>query len=108
MKKMLSDEQKKELDNKVREIVIDVDELSSYEWDSNPYCVEPQLAGGSGCGVWNEDEELSVQAKTLIECIKVDGIWEYITMSDDDIEDEDLCEKLANEACQYLSKYITY
>lgn len=105
---MLSDEQKKELDDKVRDIVIDVDELSSYKWDSNPYCVEPQLAGGSGCGVWNKDEELSVQARTLIQYIKADGIWEYITMSDDDIEDDDLCEKLANEAYEYLSKYITY
>ena len=55
--KKLNEALKKELLKKVDEMEINVEELSSYHWESNPYGVESQLIGTSGEGQWDENEE---------------------------------------------------
>ena len=69
---MLNETIKKQLLNKAETIDIDVSELESYHWDDNPYGLEPALACGSACGVWDEEEEWKEQCKLLAEWVKAD------------------------------------
>jgi len=57
---------------------IEVSELSSAVWNSNPYDVEPQLAGGSGTYDYDENEYRAAQIKKAIEYIEADGAIEYL------------------------------
>ena len=54
--KKLNEALKKELLKKVDEMEINVEELKSYHFEKNPYCVEPQLIGTSGEGQWDENK----------------------------------------------------
>ena len=103
--KKLNEKLKKELLKEVEKIEIDVGQLDSYHIDRNPYCVEPQLAGGSSCGVWNENEEWQEQIKKMKKFIEADGAGEYLTLADDDWDnqDENDCSTLTNECINYLS-----
>lgn len=103
--KKLNEKLKKELLKKIEQIEIDVSELDSYHWDSNPYCVEPQLAGGSGCGMWNENEEWQAQIQKIKTYIAEDGAGEYLKLSSEDWDNEDDgdCTTLTNECLNYLS-----
>lgn len=95
---MLDETIKKELLNKAETIDIDVSELESYHWDNNPYDLEPALARGSACGVWDEDEEWKEQLRTLADWVKADGLGEYATLADD----EDLDGQMSLEAYNWL------
>lgn len=95
---MINETIKKELLNKIEEIEIDVSELESYHWDNDPYGLEPALACGSACGVWDEDEEWQEQCKLLAEWVKADGLCEHATLADD----EDLDGQMSIEAYNWL------
>ena len=101
----LNEALKKELIKKVDEIEINVDELDSYNWDSNPYEVEHQLVGTSGCGVWDENEEWQEQIKKMKKYLEADGAGEYLTLADEDWDNQDDndCTTLTNECINYLT-----
>lgn len=103
--KKLNEALKKELLKKVDEMEINVEELSSYHWESNPYGVEPQLIGTSGEGQWDENEEWQEQIKKMKKYLEADGAGEYLTLADDDWDnqDENDCTTLTNECINYLS-----
>lgn len=100
---------KNELLSIAEDIDIDVEELDSYYWDSNPYCVEEELTGSSGCGVWDDAEERQAQITKLIEWLESDGAGEYLTLSPDDwdSEDDNDCTTLTNECITYLSSFLS-
>ena len=99
---MLNETIKKQLKEKIEEVEIDVSELDSYHWDNNPYDVEPALAWGSACGVWNEDEEYSEQCRTLAEWVRADGLGAYVDLADDEDEDG----QMSLEAYNWLMNLI--
>jgi hypothetical protein len=95
---MLNETIKTQLLNKAETINIDVSELESYHWDNNPYDLEPALSCGSAGGVWEEEEELKEQLKTLADWVKADGLGEYVDLADD----EDLDGQISLEAYNWL------
>lgn len=103
--KKLNDALKKELLKFVENIEIDVTQLESYHWDRNPYCVESQLIGTSGCGVWNENEEWQEQVKKAKTYLEADGAGEYLKLANEDWDNKDDydCSTLTNECINYLS-----
>lgn len=85
----------------VQDLEVDESSLDSPRWDSNPYGVEPQLAIGSGCWVYDDDDYYNAQLEKALDCIESDGAWEYIKgfcLDEDGDPDEDLNEKII----QYL------
>lgn len=85
----------------VQDLEVDESSLDSARWDSNPYGVEPQLAIGSGCWVYDDDDYYNAQLEKALDCIESDGAWEYIKgfcLDEDGDPDEDLNEKII----QYL------
>lgn len=101
--KKLNESLKKELLKFVDRMEVDVEELDSYHWDSNPYCVEPQLAGGSGCGVWDENEEWKAKVSKAKDWIATDSAKYYLTLADEDYDEDGECETLTQECVNYLS-----
>lgn len=103
--KKLNEALKKELLKKVDEMEVNVEGLSSYHWESNPYGVESQLIGTSGEGQWDENEEWQEQIKKMKKYLEADGAGEYLTLADDDWDnqDENDCTTLTNECINYLS-----
>lgn len=99
----LNDKLKKELLSWVENMEIDVQELDSYHWEKNPYCVEPQLAAGSGCGMWDENEEWQAQIRQAKEWIASDGANCYLTLADEDYDEDGDCVEITNECINYLS-----
>lgn len=104
---MLKEDYKQKLRNAVEQKEIDVSELASYKWDSNPYCVEPELVGSSGCGVWDEDEEYNAQIEAVVSDIEADGLFEVIELdlNDSDLYLKDIKEemlKMNGEALEFL------
>lgn len=101
----LNDRLKKELLKFIEGIEIDVQQLRSYHIDRNPYCVEPHLVSGSSQSVWDENEEWQEQVKKAKEFIAVDGAGEYLTLADEDWDNQDEkdCTTLTNECINYLS-----
>lgn len=91
-------------------IEIDPSELSSASWDDNPYDVEPQLKGGSGTWVYDDEEMENAQLEKAIEYIQADGIENYLPeeilpkgIFEPDF-DEEISIKLNQEAIDYLTK----
>ena len=84
---------------------IDVRELPTAYYDSNPYDVEPQLVGTSG-GWFLEDESYLRDAAidVLIEGLEADGAIQYLydLIPEDKQEDEEFDAALTQEAIQYL------
>ena len=101
--KKLNEAFKNELLKMVEEMEVDVTQLDSYHWDSNPYCVEPQLAAGSGCSVWEENEEWQAQIQKAKKVLEADGANYYLTMSDEDYDADGGCFELTQECINYLS-----
>lgn len=101
--KKLNEAHKKELLKFVDRMEVDIEELDSYHWDSNPYCVEPQLASGSGCSTWDENEEWQAQVTQAKEWIAADGANSYLTLADEDYDEDGECETLTQECINYLS-----
>ncbi len=62
----------------VQELEIDESSLNSSRWDSNPYGVEPHLAVGSGCWVYDDDDYHNAQLEKALDYVESDGAWEYI------------------------------
>lgn len=60
---MLTEEQIEELKGWVNKLEIDVCELPSYHYDSNPYGLEYPLSCGSGQYDWDEDEDTKRKSK---------------------------------------------
>ena len=102
--KKLNERLKKDLLDFVEKIEIDVSQLESYHYDSNPYCVDDELIGTSGCGVWSESEEWQEQISAAKKKIKENGACEYLKMSADDWDNEDNLDDttLTNECLTYL------
>ena len=97
---MLTDKIKNELMNMVEQTEVDVEELDSYSYDGNPYGLEYPLNRGSGCGDWDEDEEMVAKIQWVIDCIQEDGIGEWVSIGDEEDENGEL----TAEAIEYLMK----
>lgn len=96
---MLTEEQKKELKEWVDKIEIDVEDLQSAHFDSNPYGLEEPLYYGSGQWEYDEDEEQEVQKEKAIDYLETDGgVADYFGWSDDEEESEEL----TKEAVEYI------
>ena len=103
---MLNETIKKQLLNKAETIDIDVSELESYHWDNNPYDLEPALACGSACGVWDEDEEWEEKIKKLVYYIQSDGVGEYCKLSDNEHEKDNQDKELSHQAINWLNSLL--
>lgn len=103
--KKLNEALKKELLKKVDEMEINVEELSSYHWESNPYGVESQLIGTSGEGQWDENEEWQAKIQKAKKYLSEEPAYELLTLADEDYDDDDQedCTTLTNECINYLS-----
>jgi hypothetical protein len=103
--KKLNEALKKELLKKVDEMEINVEELKSYHFEKNPYCVEPQLIGTSGEGQWDENEEWQAKIQKAKKYLSEEPAYELLTLADEDYDDDDQedCTTLTNECINYLS-----
>lgn len=103
--KKLNEALKKELLKKVDEMEINVEELSSYHWESNPYGVESQLIGTSGEGQWDENEEWQAKIQKAKKYLSEEPAYELFTLADEDYDDDDQedCTTLTNECINYLT-----
>lgn len=99
---MLSQVQKWEIKDFVFSIDVDVEDLDSYDYDDNPYGLEYPLSRGSGCGTWDEDEELEAQKMRAIELITQDGLWEYLGVGVDCETDDAEYEKVYREVVEFI------
>lgn len=99
---MLSQVQKSSISDFVFSIDVDAEDLDSYEYDDNPYGLEYPLSRGSGCGNWDEDEELEAQKKRAIELITQDGMWEYLSVGVDCETDDAEYEKVYREVVEFI------
>lgn len=97
---ILTEDQKKQLDQIVSTYDITLEELTTAEYDNNIYGVEEHLAVGGW--TWDEEEEYVLQVKKVIECIEQDGIGEILDLTDEQWEDEDFQAQLEKEAISYL------
>lgn len=95
---MLTEEQIDGLKNWVNKLEIDVCELPSCHYDSNPFGLEYPLSCGSGQYVWDEDEENEAKIERAIDYLESDG-WEAYFDYDEDKQDP---EELTKEAIEYL------
>lgn len=102
----LTAEQKKELENWVSEITVDTSEFKSRHWDPDPYGVgEPHLYCGTGCYVWDEEEEDEAKTEKAIEYLEEDGVQGYFDWEVPDEEDEEeYWEKLTQAAIKVLKE----
>lgn len=100
----LTNEQKQELHNYINNMSIDYSSLDSYHYDSNPYMVEPQLVGSSGCYAWDEDEEYQVKLETLINEIPKYGIENYLKLTQEQLYNDTYVEELQKTTLCYLNK----
>lgn len=87
---MLAEEQIEELKNWVNELEIDVCELPSCHYDSNPYGLEYPLSCGSGQYVWDEDEEYEAKCEKAVDYLESDGWGAYFDYDEDSQDPEDL------------------
>lgn len=99
---MLSQVQKWEIKDFVFSIDVDVEDLESFDYDDNPYGLEYPLSRGSGCGSWDEDEELEFQKARAIELITQDGMWEYIPVGVDCETDEAEYDEVYQEVVRFI------
>ena len=92
-----------EIRKEASEIEIDIDQLTSAEYDPNPYAVEPELFGTSGGYDWDEDEEWTLQCAKMIEYINADGLENYANLADgeEEIYQPKVIEWLENEMTYY-------
>ena len=92
----------KEIENAMERV--NIQELPSTYYDSNPYDVEPQLVGTSGGWFNDTDEPWDAGCDLLIEWIKADGaaqyLWDYLTLEQQN--DEDFQTALTQEAINYI------
>ena len=93
------------IDEFINGIEIDYSELSSAHYDSNPYGVEPQLAGGSGCWEADEDEVFEAQVNKVLEILDCDGVCAFLDEELDDLLDDDI-DILERESIRYASAYL--
>lgn len=85
------------VENFVQDLEVDESSLNSSRWDSNPYGVEPELAGGSGCWVYDDDDYYNAQLEKALDYVESDGAWEHIEdfcLDEDGDPDEDLNQKV--------------
>lgn len=103
--KKLNEALKKELLKKVDEMKINLEELKSYHFEKNPYCVEPQLIGTSGEGQWDENEEWQAKIKKAKKYLSEEPAYELLNLADEDWDNQDDndCSTLTNECINYLS-----
>jgi hypothetical protein len=94
---MLTEEQIDELKDWVNDLEIDVCELPSCHYDSNPYRLEYPLSCGSGQYVWDEDEEYEAKTEKAIDNLTADGWDAYFDCNEGQDPDE-----LTKEAIEYL------
>ena len=103
----LTPEHQAALDKQIEKAMSDVDisELPSAYWDSNPYDVEPQLIGSSaGWELRNENELWDAACDIVIKYLEADGAVEYLydMIPEDKQEDDEFNAALTKEAIQYI------
>lgn len=96
----LTEQQQNELLALVAKIEVDVDELPSFVYDSDPYMLGYPLCAGSGSGDWDEDEEYCAQIDGAISAVEADGALEYVTAP----EEADDYGDLTLAAVEFLKK----
>lgn len=99
---MLTQSAKSSISDFVFSIDVDPEDLESYEYDDNPYGLEYPLSRGSGCGSWDEDEELEAKKKRAIELITQDGLWEYLDVAVDCETEEAEYEEVYKEVIDFI------
>lgn len=82
---MLSPETVNKIKGWVDNMEIDVEELESAYYDRNPYGVEEELIGSSGCWEYDEDEYYRAQCDKAIEYIIGDCASAYFDITDDEM-----------------------
>lgn len=97
---MLTEDLKERLLDIVNTTEIDVEDLESYEYDTNPYGLEYPLSIGSGGEYWDDNEEMCAKFDRVISDVEDEGIGEYI-----DVEDGlDKFGELTEEAVEFLKE----
>ena len=99
----LTDEQKQDLNTYMDSMPIDYSSLDSYHYDSNPYMVELQLVGSTGCYGWDENEEYQVKLETLIDEIPEYGVENYLKLTQEQLYNDAYVEELQEATLRYLS-----
>lgn len=102
--KVLTDDIKAQVLEKVNDIEIDINSLSSAQYDSNPYGLEAPLAYGSGDYDYDEDEYYAKQIDTFIDYMKNDGIDAYIDLPPEKENDADYLKRLEMEIEAWLTE----
>lgn len=85
-KTTLSQNTVNKIKNWVDGIEINVEELESAYYDRNPYGVEEELVGSSGCWEYDEDEYYEAQCDKAIEYITNDCASAYFDIADDEMD----------------------
>lgn len=100
---LLTDDIKAKVLEAVNKIDVDLEDLSSARYDSNPYGLEPHLAWGSGEWDYDEDEMFAKQIDKFIDYMKADGIYEYIDMPEEQMNDTSYINRLQTEIEVWLN-----
>lgn len=102
----LTPDLQKALDKEIEKAAehVDIQDLPSTYYDSNPYDVEPQLVGSSGGWFNDTDEPWNAGCDLLIEWLKADGAVAYLwdLIPEDKQEDDEFNAALTQEAINYL------
>ena len=108
----LTPDLQKALDKEIEKAAehVDIQDLPSTYYDSNPYDVEPQLVGSSGGWFNDTDEPWHAGCDLLIEWLKADGAVAYLwdLIPEDKQEDDEFNTALTQEAINYLETQKTH
>lgn len=91
----------RKVDSFVDGLEIDIDELRSAQWDSNPYGVEEPLYYGSGQYNYDDDEYYTKQLEKALDYIRADGLENYIDV--DDNSAQPAVEKYLQDMLDYMN-----
>lgn len=108
----LTPDLQKALDKEIEKAAehVDIRDLPSTYYDSNPYDVEPQLVGSSGGWFNDTDEPWNAGCDLLIKWLKADGAVAYLwdLIPEDKQEDDEFNTALTQEAINYLETQKTH
>lgn len=102
----LTPDLQKALDKEIEKATerVDIQDLPSTYYDSNPYDVEPQLVGSSGGWFNDTAEPWNAGCDLLIDWVKADGAAQYLwdLIPEDKQEDDEFDQALTQEAITYI------
>ena len=100
---MLTEKQKTEIVQFVTKTQdsVDIEDLRSAKYDSNPYGVEPELVGSSGGFDWDDDELWNASCELAVKWLKADGLGGYFNWDEIDDDNDGV---LLNEVVDYIHR----